>query len=104
VLLASARGDHVEPRAAAKLLAGAGLTDVLLEGGGTLAAAWLRAGLVDELHWFVSAKLLGDDARPALGALAIMRLSGALALRELAIRRVGDDVYVRGRLRGREER
>jgi diaminohydroxyphosphoribosylaminopyrimidine deaminase/5-amino-6-(5-phosphoribosylamino)uracil reductase len=104
VLLASARGDHVAPRAAAKLLAAAGLTDVLLEGGGTLAAAWLRAGLVDELHWLVSAKLLGGDARPALGALAIPRLSGALALRELAIRRIGDDVYLRGRLRGKEER
>jgi diaminohydroxyphosphoribosylaminopyrimidine deaminase/5-amino-6-(5-phosphoribosylamino)uracil reductase len=104
VLLASARGDHVAPRAAAKLLAAAGLTDVLLEGGGTLAAAWLRAGLVDELHWFVSAKLLGGDARPALGALAIPRLSGALALRELAIRRIGDDVYLRGRLRRKEER
>ena len=104
VLLAPARNDHVAPRGVAKLLAGAGLTDVLLEGGGTLAAAWLRAGLVDELHWFVSAKLLGGDARPALGALAIMRLSGALALREPTIRRIGDDVYVRGRLRGKEER
>ena len=104
VLLAPGRGDHVAPRAAAKLLAAAGLTDVLLEGGGTLAAAWLRAGLVDELHWFVSAKLLGGDARPALGALAILRLSGVLALREPTIRRIGDDVYLRGRLRGKEER
>ena len=29
-----------------------GLTRVLVEGGGKLAAALLRAGLVDRLYWF----------------------------------------------------
>jgi diaminohydroxyphosphoribosylaminopyrimidine deaminase/5-amino-6-(5-phosphoribosylamino)uracil reductase len=104
VLTAPARAGHADPRAVARLLAREGLTDVLLEGGGALAAAWLRAGLVDDLHWFVSAKLLGGDARPALGALEIGRLAEAFTLDQPSVRRIGDDVYVRGRLRGRGER
>ena len=104
VLLAPARDGHADPRATARLLARAGLTDVLLEGGGELAAAWLRAGIVDELHWFVSAKLLGGDARPALGALGIRRLVEAVTPSGLSVRRVGEDVYVHGRVRGRDGR
>jgi diaminohydroxyphosphoribosylaminopyrimidine deaminase/5-amino-6-(5-phosphoribosylamino)uracil reductase len=102
VLAAPLRAGHADPRAVARLLAQEGLSDVLLEGGGALAAAWLRAGIVDELHWFVSARLLGGDARPALGALAVARLADAFTLEAPVVRRVGDDVYVRGRLRGRE--
>jgi diaminohydroxyphosphoribosylaminopyrimidine deaminase/5-amino-6-(5-phosphoribosylamino)uracil reductase len=104
VLMAPSRGGHAEPRAVARLLARAGLTDVLLEGGGALAAAWLRAGIVDEVHWFVSARLLGGDARPALGGLAVARLADAVALEAPLVRRIGGDVYVRGRLRGKGER
>jgi len=96
------RAGHADPRAVARILAREGLCDVLLEGGGALAAAWLRAGVVDEVHWFVSAKLLGADARPALGALAVARLADAVALEAPVVKRVGDDVYVRGRLRAGE--
>jgi diaminohydroxyphosphoribosylaminopyrimidine deaminase/5-amino-6-(5-phosphoribosylamino)uracil reductase len=103
VLLAPLRGGHADPAAVAALLAREGLTDVLLEGGGALAAAWLRCGLVDELHWFVSASLLGGDARPALGPLGRSRLANAFALDAPIVRRIGDDVYVRGRLRRKGE-
>lgn len=99
VRLVPAKEGHVAPRAAARLLAREGVTELLLEGGGRLAAAWLRAGLVDEVHWFVSAKLLGGDAKPALGALGLRRLVDAVALGEPAVRRLGNDVYVRGPLR-----
>ena len=62
-------------------LARAGLTQLLVEGGGELAAALLREGLVDELHWFLSNRLLGGDGRPALADLRCLlgRLLGLLA-------------------------
>ncbi len=101
VLTVPARGGHADPRAVVRLLAKEGLTDVLFEGGGTVSAAWLRAGLIDDLHWIVSAKLLGGDARPALGALEISRLSDAVVLEGVTVRRIGDDVHVRGRPRRR---
>ncbi len=80
-------------------LAREGLTEVLVEGGGGLGAALLRAGVVDEVHWFVAPKLLGGDGRAALGPLAVRSLARAPSLRDVSTRRLGDDLHVWGRLR-----
>ena len=53
---------------------------------------------MDELHWFVSPKLLGSDARAALGPLAVKRLAEALELGRVAVSRVGPDLHVHARL------
>jgi len=82
-------------------LAREGLTHVLVEGGGGLAAALLRAGLVDELHWFVAPSLLGAEARPALAELGVRRLAERVALDVREVRRLGGDLYVRAWLGGR---
>jgi diaminohydroxyphosphoribosylaminopyrimidine deaminase/5-amino-6-(5-phosphoribosylamino)uracil reductase len=74
------------------------LTEVLVEGGGRLAAALLREGLVDEVHWFAAPKLLGGDGRPALGSLGVGSLADALALEDVRVRRIGGDVHVQGRV------
>ena len=55
-----------------------------------LAAALLREGLVDELHWFVAPLLIGGDGRPALGALEVRSLAaGARRLAGWRARRIG---------------
>lgn len=81
------------------LLGDAGLTTLLVEGGGRLAAALLAAGLVDELHWILAPRLLGGDARPALGALGIDRLADAPELEVLRTRALGRDTHVHARPR-----
>jgi diaminohydroxyphosphoribosylaminopyrimidine deaminase/5-amino-6-(5-phosphoribosylamino)uracil reductase len=93
------RGQHLDLRRALRRLAREGLTEVLVEGGGTLAGELLRAGLVDEVHWFVAPRLLGGDARSALGALGLPALARAPELSEARVRRVGRDVQLVGRLR-----
>jgi len=90
------RARHLDLRKAMAVLAGEGLTEILVEGGGGLAAALIRAALVDEVHWFLAPTLLGGDARAALGALAVERLAQAPQLDEVEVRRVGQDVWVRG--------
>lgn len=95
------RDGHLDLRRAARILAREGLTELLVEGGGELAAALLRAGLVDELHWFAAPKILGGDARAALGALGVAKLSGGPELRDVQIRRVGTDLHLWGRVAGR---
>lgn len=92
------RGGRLDLRKGFEKLARAGLTEVLVEGGGELAAGLLREDLVDELHWFAAPKLLGGDARPALGALRIERLAEAAMLADVSTRRVGDDLHVRARV------
>lgn len=49
------------------LLAERGVQHILCEGGGQLASALLKAELVQELHWVMAPKLLGQDGRPAVG-------------------------------------
>jgi riboflavin biosynthesis pyrimidine reductase len=48
------------------------------------------------VHWFVAPKLLGEDGRPALGALQVGVLAEAIALENIVVRRSGDDVHIRG--------
>lgn len=76
----------------------AGLNTVLVEGGGELAAALLRAKLVDEIHWLLAPRLIGGDGRAALGALQLSRLAQAVSLGRVETARLGDDFRVTGRL------
>ena len=85
---------HVDLSRAMKALAQAGLTTVLVEGGGGLAAALLRAGLVDEVHWMLAPKLIGSDGRSGLGPLALRRLRDAVALSPERVTRRGNDLHV----------
>ena len=85
-------------RAGLRLLGREGLSEILVEGGGELAAGLLRARLVDEVHWFAAPRLLGGDARAALGALGVGRLASSPQLSELRVRRVGRDVHFIGTL------
>lgn len=58
-----------------QLLAERGLTSVLAEGGGTLAAGLLRADLVDRLAWFHAPCVIGGDGFPAAQAFGVKVLS-----------------------------
>jgi diaminohydroxyphosphoribosylaminopyrimidine deaminase/5-amino-6-(5-phosphoribosylamino)uracil reductase len=91
---------RLDLRQGLRRLAEAGVTELLVEGGGELAASLLREGLVDELHWFVSPRLLGGDGKAAVGALGLTSLARAQRLTGLQVRRVGDDLYLRGALAG----
>lgn len=75
-----------------------GLRTLLIEGGSTLAATFIRAGLVDEIAWFRAPILIGGEGLPALGALGLTDLKSATRWRPVATERIGDDVldtYVR---------
>ena len=98
VLPVARRGARLDLRAALAALGREGITTLLCEGGAGLAAALLRAGLVDELHWFVAPRLLGCEGRAALGPLAVARLAGAVPLGRVAVTRVGPDLHVHARL------
>src|SRR6266508_1250470 len=63
----------------------------LLEGGPTLAGAFLGAGLVDEVIGYVAPKLLGAGAA-ALGTAGIASLDAATELELVDVARVGPDL------------
>jgi diaminohydroxyphosphoribosylaminopyrimidine deaminase/5-amino-6-(5-phosphoribosylamino)uracil reductase len=95
------RGRHIDLKRGLAKLAERGLTQVLVEGGGRLAAALLREDLVDEVHWYVAPRLIGCEGIPALGELGLRALADAVALGPLSVRRVGPDLHVWGSIRRR---
>ena len=74
-------------------LAAEGVQSLLLEGGPTLAGAFLRAQLVDKLLFFVAPTLSGS------GPGVADRLDEPLRLSRLVSRPVGDDVLLEAYLR-----
>jgi diaminohydroxyphosphoribosylaminopyrimidine deaminase/5-amino-6-(5-phosphoribosylamino)uracil reductase len=69
IACASDSAGHVDLPDALRQLGSAGLTRIFCEGGGTLAAALLRAGLVDELVCISAGRLFGAGGTPAVAAL-----------------------------------
>ena len=93
-LIESAETDgRLDLTAALAALAARGLTRVLSEGGATLAAGLVRAGLLDDLALFSGAVLIGAEGHPALGPLALAALAKAPrpVLRETQV--LGPDLY-----------
>ena len=87
---------RVDPADALRQLAGAGLTRVFCEGGGTLAASLLAADLVDELVCFSAGRVFGAGGTPAVAAGALApRLPSAPAFELCESRAVGDDLMHR---------
>ncbi|MDX9862485.1 MAG: dihydrofolate reductase family protein, partial [Rhodospirillales bacterium] len=74
------------------------VASLLVEGGGELAAALLQANAVDEVELHIAPKLLGGrGSRTAVGGTDPTSLAEAFALVDRRIRRLGDDLLVRGR-------
>ena len=68
-----------------------GVVSVLLEGGPTLAGAFVRAGLVDRVVGYVAPALLGDG-RAALGPAGVGTIGAMHRLRLDDVTRTGEDV------------
>jgi diaminohydroxyphosphoribosylaminopyrimidine deaminase/5-amino-6-(5-phosphoribosylamino)uracil reductase len=76
-------------------LAKAGVASILIEGGGQVAASFLRAGVVDRLEWFRAPILLGAEGRPCVAGLALAKLADAPKFRRLGAAPAGDDLWER---------
>ncbi len=72
--------DPLDLKDALELLAAKGITRLMVEGGPTLAAAFLAADLVDEAILFHSAKVVGPDGIDALSSTAMTVLRQRLGL------------------------
>lgn len=77
------------------------MTNVLVEGGGRLLGSLFDAGRIDEAHVFVAPKLIGGAAaRSPLGGEGVDEMALAFALDQPEVERLGDDVYIHGRVQG----
>jgi diaminohydroxyphosphoribosylaminopyrimidine deaminase/5-amino-6-(5-phosphoribosylamino)uracil reductase len=89
--VAAEGSGRVDVQVASKALGAKGLTRVLVEGGGVVSAAFLRAGLIDRISVYHAGLALGSDARSAVGDLAISRLDFAPRFRLVSVRELAGD-------------
>jgi diaminohydroxyphosphoribosylaminopyrimidine deaminase / 5-amino-6-(5-phosphoribosylamino)uracil reductase len=76
----------------------AGVKTLMIEGGGQLAASFVKAGLVDRIEWFRAPILLGSDGLPCIGGLGLETVASAPTYERVGVREVGVDLqesYVR---------
>jgi diaminohydroxyphosphoribosylaminopyrimidine deaminase/5-amino-6-(5-phosphoribosylamino)uracil reductase len=82
----------------AKLMALLGkreITSVLLEGGGTLNAAALEAGIVDKLYAFIAPKIIGGVGAPTMvEGSGVILLEEAIQLHRMKASAMGEDVLI----------
>jgi diaminohydroxyphosphoribosylaminopyrimidine deaminase/5-amino-6-(5-phosphoribosylamino)uracil reductase len=73
------------------------ITSVLIEGGSSLNAHALEDGIVDKVLLFIAPKIIGGkDSYPAVGGKTFRRLEEAYRLKDISIRKIGDDFLIEG--------
>lgn len=78
-----------------KKLAALGITNVLVEGGGTLIGSLFDEGLVDKIIFFISPKIIGGkDAISSVMGTGISRIDRAFKLKHMKIKKIGEDLLV----------
>lgn len=82
-----------DPESVVHALPEHGALSVLIEGGPTVSRAFLDAGVVDEIIWYVGARLAGGVGRPAIGG-TFETIAGARTLDITDVARVGPDVRI----------
>jgi len=76
-------------------LSARGVSSLLIEGGGKVAASFLRGGLIDAIEWFRAPMILGQSGRSGIAELDFLKLSDAPRFRRLAVEPLGDDLWER---------
>ncbi len=92
VLTAADPSDYAFARAAASVLAERGLTRVLVEGGGQVAASFLHDGLIDRIYAIRAPMMIGGDGKPAMAGLELAHLSDAPRFHRVETRYFGADI------------
>ena len=76
-----------------------GVASLLVEGGGEINAAMLKAKLVQHIRWYMAPMLLGGaDAKGVIGGKSPARLVSAQRVRNVTTRFLGGDLVVDGDL------
>jgi diaminohydroxyphosphoribosylaminopyrimidine deaminase/5-amino-6-(5-phosphoribosylamino)uracil reductase len=73
------------------------VTSILLEGGGELHGAALRAGIVEKVLYFLAPKLIGGRSAPmAIAGEGFARLAEAVTLERVHITQLDEDFLIEG--------
>lgn len=101
VVKAGLKADRIDLDALMDQLGEMGITSILLEGGGTVAASALKAGIVDKICFFYAPKILGgDDGVPVCRGTGPELMRDCVRVESIRVRRFQEDVLIEGYVRG----
>lgn len=96
VALPSPKGG-VDVLALCRLLGQRSVTSLLVEGGGTLAASLIEAGLADKVLAFIAPRIIGGASAPTpVEGAGVLRMTDAIPLERMRVERTGPDLLVVG--------
>ncbi|MFC5403870.1 bifunctional diaminohydroxyphosphoribosylaminopyrimidine deaminase/5-amino-6-(5-phosphoribosylamino)uracil reductase RibD [Cohnella soli] len=96
-VLRCGNGDRVDLTQAMMKLGAMGIGSILLEGGGVLNGAMLKAGLVDKVKLIYAPIIVGGEGAPSAFEFAgPEKMSDALRLNRVTMERFGDDWCMTG--------
>jgi diaminohydroxyphosphoribosylaminopyrimidine deaminase/5-amino-6-(5-phosphoribosylamino)uracil reductase len=99
ILEVKEKSGEVNLRDAMKKLAQMEITNILVEGGGTLIGSLFDDGLVDKVMFFIAPKIIGGkNAISSVMGRGISCMDKAIKLKEIKVRRLGEDILFEGRL------
>jgi diaminohydroxyphosphoribosylaminopyrimidine deaminase / 5-amino-6-(5-phosphoribosylamino)uracil reductase len=91
--------EQLDPALVMKYLFDRGLSSVLWECGGTLAAAAIRDGAIQKVLTFIAPKIVGGQATATpVGDLNILKMTDALNLERVTWEQIGGDMLMQGYL------
>lgn len=89
--------DGIDLQALMEALGKRGIDSILLEGGGTLGAAALRAGIVQEVYAYIAPKVFGGaGAKTPVEGIGVRTPQEAYRLSDIRVRPVGEDILITG--------
>jgi len=92
-----AQGSALDLTSVLEELGKRSIQSVLVEGGPSLAALLLEAGLVNKATFFVAPKIVGgQDAPSAIGGAGAEKIADALQLERVEVAQHGHDVEITG--------
>jgi diaminohydroxyphosphoribosylaminopyrimidine deaminase / 5-amino-6-(5-phosphoribosylamino)uracil reductase len=100
ILEVKEKAGQINLRDALKKLAQLQISNIIVEGGGTLIGSLFDERLVDRILFFISPKIIGGkDAVSAVMGNGVKRIDQAVGLRDLKIRRFAEDILVCARVK-----
>ncbi|MEK6656858.1 MAG: bifunctional diaminohydroxyphosphoribosylaminopyrimidine deaminase/5-amino-6-(5-phosphoribosylamino)uracil reductase RibD [Nitrospirota bacterium] len=76
------------------------ITSLMIEGGSEIAASAIKEAVVDKVVFFIALKIItGINAKPSIGGEGIKKLKDALMLKDVSVKRIGEDIMVEGYVR-----
>ena len=100
ILEVKEKSGQINLRDALKKLAQLQISNIIVEGGGTLIGSLFDERLVDKILFFISPKIIGGkDAISSVMGSGVRRIDQAIKLGDLKIRRFGEELLVEARVK-----